>query len=198
MTKKQTPRAHDYGLIPLCLCPPREDDKIRRRTPAYIVEKKTIPRATKKSKRNQNGIKPRTFLFWSVKYWPKKKKKDFRWAQIFQDSEEFSRENPVGKTCTISASRSRTGWFWLEEELLGIWRKGAQLLWVEVWALDWCSFLLAISALTLSRRGRTRTSLSSLRLVLSFFFSFLFLDLASLCCCKFCVFCLLRKWSCFC
>ena len=104
----------------------------------------------------------------------KKKKKDIRWAQIFQDSEEFSRENPVGKKCMISASRSRTGWFWLEEELLGIWRKGAQLLWVEVWALDWCSFLLGISALTLSRRGRTRTSLSSLRLVRFYFFSLSF------------------------
>ena len=69
---KQTPRAHDYGLIPLYLCPPREDDEIRRRVPAYIVEKKTIPRATKKSKRKQNRIKPRTFLFWSVKYWPKR------------------------------------------------------------------------------------------------------------------------------
>ena len=44
-------------------------------SPGYIVEKKTIPRATKKSKRNQNRIKPRTFLFWSVKYWPKKNRR---------------------------------------------------------------------------------------------------------------------------
>ena len=194
---KQTPRAHDYGLIPLYLCPPREDDEIRRRIPAYIVEKKTIPRATKKSKRKQNRIKPRTFLFWSVKYWPKKIKKTFVELKFSRTPKNFPEKTQLEKNA----------WFLLHDPVRAgsDWRRSC---WVyeerEHSFFGWrCGHWIGAHSCWVSQPWRFQ---EEEELVPRFrhwdwyspFFSFLFLDLASLCCCKFCVFCLLRKWSCFC
>lgn len=194
---KQTPRAHDYGLIPLYLCPPREDDEIRRRIPAYIVEKKTIPRATKKSKRNQNRIKPRTFLFWSVKYWPKKNRR-LSLSSNFPGLRRIFPRKPSWKKMHDFCFTIPYGLVLIGGGVVGYMKKGSTASLGGGVGIGLVLILAGYLSLDAFKKRKNSYLAFVIETGTLFFFPFLFLDLVSLCCCKFCVFCLLRKWSCFC